>query len=78
MFVLAKRNIILTGPESGQTIHLRRGSVELLPDWVAETDYCKALIAEGKIVASGTKDRDLQAAEEKKTRVRRGSQTTEE
>ncbi len=78
MFVLAKRNIILPGPEGKQALRLRRGMVEFLPDWAAETDYFKALTADGKIVVSGTKDRDIQAAEEKKTRVRRGKETTEE
>lgn len=78
MFVLAKRNIILPGPEGKQALRLRRGMVEHLPDWAAETDYFKALAADGKIAVSGAKDRDIQAAEEKKTRVRRGRETTEE
>ena len=50
MFVLSKRNIILTAPDGSAVIQLRAGMMETIPDWAAETSYFRALVADGKIV----------------------------
>ncbi len=76
MFVLPKRNILL--PWAGGTVRLARGVMANIPDQAAETAYFKALVADGKVVPSTTKDRDTQAAAEKKVRTRRGKEVTEE
>lgn len=78
MFVLSKRNIILPSPDGSTAVRLRRGDLVDLPDWAAKTDYCKALVADGKIVPSGRSDKEAQAASEKKVKTRRGRETTEE
>ena len=78
MFVLSKRNIVIPGPRGVGPIRLTRDGIAEVPDWVVETDYFKALVAEGKIVPTTRKDRDQQAAAEKKTTVRRGGKTTKE
>lgn len=78
MFVLSKRNIILPSPDGSTAVRLRRGDLVDLPDWAAKTDYCKALIADGKLVVSDRSDKSTQAAAEKKVRTRRGKEVTEE
>lgn len=77
MLVLSKRNIDLPGPD-GAPVRLRRGELAVVPDWAADTEYFKALVADGKVVPSGKSDKQTQAAAEKKVRTRRGSATTEE
>ena len=49
-----------------------------VPDWAADTPYFKALVADGKLVPSGTSDKEEQRAAEKKVKTRRGKETTEE
>ena len=78
MFVLSKRNIILPSPDGSTAVRLRRGDLVDLPDWAAKTDYCQALVADGKIVPSGRSDKEAQAASEKKVKTRRGKEATEE
>ena len=78
MFVLPKRNIILPSPDGSKTVRVRRGVLDTIPDWAAETAYFKALVAEGKIVVTTARDRDTQAAEEKKVKTRRGKEVTED
>lgn len=77
MLVLSKRSIDLPGPD-GASVRLRRGELTVLPDWAAETEYFRALVADGKIVPSGRSDRQTQAAAEKKVKTRRGSAVSEE
>ena len=48
MFVLSKRNIILTAPDGSAVIQLRAGMMETIPDWAAKTSYFRALVADGK------------------------------
>lgn len=76
MFVLPKRNILL--PWAGGTIRLARGVMAAIPDQATETTYFKALAADCKIILSTAKDRDAQAADEKKVKTRRGKEVTEE
>lgn len=76
MFVLSKRNIEL--PWAGGTVRLTRDVMTAIPGAAAETAYFKALVADGKVVPSGTSDRETQAASEKKARTRRGKEVTEE
>ena len=78
MFVLSKRNIVIPGPDGSAAVRLARGQMSTVPDWAADTPYFKALVADGKLVPTGTGDKDTQAADEKKVKTRRGKETTEE
>lgn len=78
MFVLSKRNIVIPAPDGSTTVRLARGQMSTVPSWAANTPYFKALVADGKLVPSGTSDREEQAAAEKKVKTRRGKETTEE
>ena len=78
MLVLSKRNIVIPAPDGTASVRLRAGLMETVPDWAAETDYFKALVADGKIVPSGTSDKEAQKAAEKKVKTRRGKEVTEE
>lgn len=78
MFVLSKRNIIIPALDGSASVHLARGQMVDVPDWAVKTAYFKALAADGKIVPTGTSDRETQDAAEKKVKTRRGKETTEE
>ena len=78
MLVLSKRNIVIPAPDGTASVRLRAGLMETVPDWAAETDYFRALVADGKIVPSGTSDKETQKAAEKKVKTRRGKEVTEE
>ena len=78
MFVLSKRNIILPSPDGTASVRLARDEMAVVPDWAAETEYFRALVADGKLVPTGTGDKDTQAADEKMVKTRRGKETTEE
>ena len=78
MFVLSKRNIVIPAPDGSAAVRLRAGMMETVPGWAAETDYVRALVRDGKVVPSGTSDREGQKAAEKKVKTRRGAETTEE
>ncbi|MBS5651863.1 MAG: hypothetical protein KH231_07890 [Dialister sp.] len=78
MFVLSKRNLILPAPDGSSVVRLARDMMADIPDWAAKTDYFRALVADGKVVPSGTSDREEQAAAEKKVKTRRGREVTEE
>lgn len=78
MFVLSKRNIVIPAPDGSAAVRLARGQMSTVPDWAAETEYFRALVADGKLVPTGTGDKDAQAADEKKVKTRRGKETTEE
>ena len=72
MFVLAKRSVILPSKDGRQHHFVPRDFVGDIPDWAAETDYFRALVAEGKIgVPESHKDRDTQTEAEKPAKVRR-------
>ena len=76
--VLSKRNIIIPAPDGSTSVRLRAGLMETVPDWAVKTEYFQALVADGKLVPSGTSDKETQAADEKKVKTRRGRNTTEE
>lgn len=78
MFVLSKRNVVIPAPDGSIAVRLARGQMAAVPDWAAETDYFRALVRDGKVVPSGTSDREGQKAAEKKVKTRRGAETTEE
>ena len=78
MLVLSKRNIVIPAPDGSTSVRLRAGLMETVPDWAANTEYFKALVADGKVVPSGRSDKEAQAASEKKVKTRRGRETTEE
>ena len=72
MFILAKRNIIIPSPAPGVApVVLKKDGFATVPDWAAETAYFKALEADGKIVATEHRDKDIQAAAEKPVKTRR-------
>ena len=72
MFVLAKRNIIIPGPDPGtRPVILKKDGFADVPDSIAETAYFKALVADGKIVATDHSDKAVQAAAEKPVKTRR-------
>lgn len=78
MFVLSKRNLILPSPDGSRSIRVRQDYVGEIPDWAAQTAYFSALVADGKIVPTTTRDKDTQAAAERKVKTRRGREVTEE
>lgn len=78
MFVLSKRNIIIPAPDGSVSVRLAREQLAEVPDWAANTEYFKALVADGKVVPSGKDDKSAQAAAEKKVKTRRGKEVTEE
>lgn len=78
MFVLSKRNVIVPAPDGSTAIALRRDVMTDIPEWAAQTDYFQALVRDGKIVPTGTSDRESQKAAEKKVRTRRGKVISEE
>lgn len=78
MFILSKRSLILPSPDGSTSVRVRQDFVGEIPDWAAGTDYFRALVADGKIVPTGKRDAETQAASEKKVRTRRGKEVTEE
>lgn len=78
MFIFSKRNIILPSPDGSQSVRVKQDFVGEIPDWAAETQYFRDLVADGKIVPTATRDKDTQSAAEKKVKTRRGKEVTEE
>lgn len=79
MFIICKRRVILPSRDGSKRHLVPRDFIGEIPDWAAETDYFRALVADGKIgVPESHKDKDTQAAAEKGVKTRRGSKTTEE
>lgn len=73
MFIYSDRNVILRSQDGAQAYPVRRGFVGEIPDWAGDTDYFRALVKDGKIsLPASHKDKDVQAAEEKPAKVRRG------
>ena len=77
MFVMSKRNIILPSPDGTASVRLVRDFVGEIPEWAAQTEYYRALVADGKIVPTGKSDKDIQKADEKKAKTRRGKETAQ-
>lgn len=77
MFVMSKRNIILPSPDGTASVRLVRDFVGEIPEWAAQTEYYRALVADGKIVPTGKSDKDIQKADEKKVKTRRGNETAQ-
>ena len=77
MLVLSKRNIVIPAPDGSTSVRVRRDFLGEVPDWAAETEYFRALVADGKIVPTGKRDAETQAASEKKVKTRRGKEVTE-
>lgn len=79
MFIISKRRVILPSRDGTQHHLVPRDFIGEIPDWAADTDYFRALVADGKIgVPESHKDKDTQEAAEKPVKVRRGSKTAEE
>lgn len=75
MVIVSQRNILLPSKDRSQVFPVTRGWMGEIPEWAAETEYFRELVADGKIVISESRrDRDLQNAEETgaaKTKARR-------
>lgn len=79
MFIISKRRVILPSRDGSKRHLVHRDFIGEIPDWAAETDYFRSLVADGKIgVPESHKDKDTQETAEKSVKVRRGSKTTEE
>lgn len=78
MFVMSKRNIILPSPDGTASVRLVRDFVGEIPEWAAQTEYYRALVADGKIVPTSKSDKGIQKADEKKVKTRRGKETAQE
>lgn len=78
MFVMSKRNIILPSPDGTASVRLVRDFIGEIPEWAAQTEYYRALVADGKIVPTSKSDKDIQKADEKKVKTRRGKETAQE
>ena len=73
MFIMAKRRVLLPSKDGSLHHLVPRDYVGEVPDWAADTDYFRALVADGKIVIPDSrKDKDTQTADEKPVKVRRG------
>ena len=77
MLVLSKRNIVIPAPDGSTSVRVRRDFLGEVPDWAAETEYFRDLVADGKIVPTGKRDAETQAASEKKVKTSRGKEVTE-
>lgn len=71
MFVLSKRNIILTSADGSQSIRVPRDYVGEIPDWAAKTSYFSDLVKDGKLVVTTKSDKDVQKAAEKPVKIKR-------
>ena len=78
MFVLSKRNVIIPAPDGSTAVALRPDVMTDIPEWAAQTNYFQALVRDGKIVPTGTSDKESQKAAEKNVRTRRGKTISEE
>lgn len=71
-FVVSNRNIVIPSPDGRQRVPLPRGFMGAVPDWAAETDYFKALVADGKLVVSASKsDKNLEKERKAAERARK-------
>lgn len=68
-FVVSNRNIVIPSPDGRQRVRLPKGFMGAVPDWAAETDYFKALVADGKLVVSASKS-DKELGKERKAAER--------
>ena len=56
MFIVSKRNIIIPSPDGKERCFIAKDYVGEIPKWVAETEYFKELVTDGKISVSESKD----------------------
>lgn len=78
MFIVSKRNIILPSKDGKRAFRVDRDYIGEIPEWAADTDYFRALAADGKIgVPEGHSDGALEAADKKSRRGRKDRQDAE-
>ena len=78
MFIVSKRNIILPSADGKRAFRVSRDYIGEIPDWAADTEYFRALAADGKIgVPDNHSDQALEAAGKRGRRGRKGQQETE-
>lgn len=70
MFVVSRRNIILSGP-NGERFRMPKDYMGPIPTWAEDSAYLKALVADGKVIVSesGT-DKDFAKKEKKSKKVK--------
>ena len=67
MFVLSKRNVIIPAPDGSTAVALRRDVMTNIPEWAAQTNYFQALVRDGKIVPTGTSDKEARKRPKRKS-----------
>lgn len=70
VFVMSNRNIIIPSPDGRTSIRLNRGQIGPVPAWAAKTAYFKALVADGKLVVSNSRDKDEEKARDEAEKAR--------
>lgn len=61
MFIVSRRNIILPSPDGKTSFRVSKDFVGEIPDWATETNYFRALVADGKIGVPGSNgDKDVE------------------
>lgn len=78
MFIVSKRNIILPSKDGKRAFRVGRDYIGEIPGWAADTDYFRALVADGKIgVPDNHDDVALETADKKGRRSRKNRQEAE-
>lgn len=78
MFVMSKQRVLLPSADGSMRHLVERDFIGEVPDWACETDYFRALVADGKLcVPESKRDRDTQAAAEKAVKRRRAVEPAE-
>ena len=63
MFILSRRNIILSTVSGDETLQVKAGWLGEVPDRFCNTPYFRALVKDGKIsVPQSTREKDVAAA----------------
>lgn len=74
-FVLPNRNVVIPGLDGKASCRLTRGSMTTVPDWVPETPYFKALVADGKVVLTQSKkDKDVRRGKSAADKARKAAE----
>lgn len=74
-FIVSNRNIIIPSPDGKTSCKLSKGYMGQVPDWVPETAYFKALVADGKIVLSQSRtDKDARKGKAAAEKARKAAE----
>lgn len=72
MFVLSKGNFLFFAGDNVTSFFLRRDQLTMVPAWVCALPLFKALVADGRIVATASNDKATTAAAEAPVKVNYG------